>query len=431
MTAVICTPLGHFPNAAPQSAKLFTLYGDVPGFGSAGKNLVRDTVKSGLAPTARAWDFLSIALGVLASDDGVTRSTSPDGWTRQIELTVAVSDPVFWETQAVPMRELLAFLTGDIWTIRFVAGGDGPPDPADDRAPRPEDCVCLLSGGMDSLAGAITLVANGRRPLVVSQIAKGDKLHQQEFAREIGGGLHAFQTNHLVKPLSTPKESRETSQRGRSIIFLAYGVLAATSLDRYRDGERVTLVIPENGFISINAPLTPLRLGSLSTRTTHPVYLQRLQQVLNAAGLRIDLDNPFATMTKGQVLKACPDQATLKRFVSKSTSCGRFARTGFRHCGRCVPCLVRRAAMFEWGQPDRPVKPYKYATLSQPDAHHLFFEDVRSVGMAIEAVNQFGVETWLGATLNSAELSNVSQYQAVCNSGIKELERFMRHEGAL
>ena len=35
----------------------------------------------------------------------------------------------------------------------------------------------------------------------------------------------------------------------------------------------VTLYMCENGFISINPPLTDARLGSLSTRTTHPVYL--------------------------------------------------------------------------------------------------------------------------------------------------------------
>jgi hypothetical protein len=62
----------------------------------------------------------------------------------------------------------------------------------------------------------------------------------------------------------------ERSQRARSIIFFAYGVLAATALKRYHDGQPVTLYVCENGFIAINPSLTTARLGSLSTRTTHP-----------------------------------------------------------------------------------------------------------------------------------------------------------------
>lgn len=434
MTTVFCAPLARLQQAGQAEELRFELFGPgVDGIGTAGKNMVRYVHECGLAPTPRAWDFLSIALGVVSADDGVLRGTSPDGWTRELALTVAVSDPAFWASQSAPLQDLLAFLTGDRWELQFAEGGALPPQPDDERVPLDDDCVCLLSGGVDSLTGAITLVAQGRRPLVVSQVALGDKNNQIDFAAGIDGGLRAFQANHLIKPPGSRKElPREGSQRGRSMIFIAYGVLAASSLERHRAGQRTTLFIPENGFISINAPLTPLRLGSLSTRTTHPIYLRRLQRVLDAADLRVDMENPFRLMTKGQVLDACPDQGTLRNLVFRSTSCGRFARR-HQHCGRCVPCLVRRAAFLRWGQGDTTLNGYMYNNLAINDHLHRYFDDVRSVGMAIEAVAGQGLERWLGATLDSAELglADANAYEALVGRGLDELEVFLRQVGAL
>ena len=52
-----------------------------------------------LQPSQRGWDFLAIALSVVAAVFNVVRDRSPDGWTREIELDIAVSDPAFWQTQ--------------------------------------------------------------------------------------------------------------------------------------------------------------------------------------------------------------------------------------------------------------------------------------------------------------------------------------------
>ena len=84
---------------------------------------------------------------------------------------------------------------------------------------------------------------------------------QDEFASLIGGGLSHLRLNHNAH---VPDPEDMPSQRARSIAFMAYGVLSATSLDRYHSGERITLYLCENGFISINPPLTDMRLGSLS-----------------------------------------------------------------------------------------------------------------------------------------------------------------------
>jgi hypothetical protein len=392
--------------------------------GSAGSRLSDQCRKAKLEADARAWDLVSFALAVMSADLGVARSISADGWTRVLSIRVAVLDPGFWNTQSEALARLLCFLTGDLWEVTFMGDGEIP-EPPKERVAAPEKVVCLLSGGLDSLVGSIDLSARRQAPLLVSQVAQGDKTNQKTFAESIGGGLRHVQLNHLV----TPPEKAERSQRARSAIFIAYGVLAATSLDVYRNGGDVDLIVPENGFISLNVPLTPMRLGSLSTRTTHPQYLRQMQDVLDAAGLRVKIVNPYQFKTKGEMLTSCKDQALLKRFASISTSCGRFARNAFTHCGRCVPCLIRRAAFHHWGT--RDATEYVYKDLSLPDAKHKNFEDVRAAGMAVEYVRLGGVEDWMGASLSSSQIGDRRPYVNLARRGLKELGDFLGAVGAL
>jgi hypothetical protein len=80
----------------------------------------------------------------------------------------------------------------------------------------------------------------------------------------------------------------EDSTRGRSFLFFALGVFAGTGLSR-----RFVLRVPENGLIALNVPLDPLRLGSNSTRTTHPYYMARWNDLLGELGINGELRNPY------------------------------------------------------------------------------------------------------------------------------------------
>lgn len=271
--------------------------------------------------------------------------------------------------------------------------------------------------GMDSLIGAIDAVSEGRQPLLVSQMAKGDTQDQKIFASSVAPRSLHLQLNHYARP---PWAS-ERSQRARSIAFLGFGVMAATCLQSHADGEIVELRMPENGFISQNVPLTPLRTGSLSTRTTHPYFLRLIQETLDAADLRVHIRNPYEFQTKGEMLKGCQDPALLATLVDASTSCGRYSRTGFQHCGRCVPCQVRRAAYLAWGQTDHTIKKYKYDDLGKRDARHAAFDDVRSVAIAIETVRLHGIDALIGGSMNRLLLGDPTPYRLVVKNGIAEL----------
>lgn len=372
-----------------------------------------------------AWDFLSLALAAVAADTAGHRRSSPDGWTRQFDLTVAVADAASWNAQSTLIDSLLAFLTTDIWKVGFVDGGSLPARPGQPFYP-PEDCVSLLSGGLDSFVGNVDLVAGGRSPLAVSHTVRGDAKKQSAFAREIGSGLRHLQMNHNVR---VPLPEAPASQRSRSLIFIAYGVLAATSLASYHRGARVTLYLSENGFISINPPLTPMRLGSLSTRTTHPVFLKRVQQLLDAAGLNVRLENPYQLSTKGEMLRGCRDQTLIATHATRTTSCGRYLQHGYEHCGRCVPCLVRRAAFLAAGTVDTTV--YRFTDLGRDDSDYAGFDDVRAVAMAVEAVRLSGLETWLGSSLSTALLGDVSAIESMVGRGLNELGSLLTEHGVL
>ena len=400
--------------AVPAGALRVNLFGQPHGRRlGAGDAAAREILKQKLLPNQRAWDFLSIALSALTADFAVSRKTSPDGWTREIELEVAVREPGFWNAIAPDLVAALSFLTTDRWSLAFRSGGASVSRPSKILVPNASS-VALLSGGLDSLIGAIDLTARGETPYFVSQVVRGDSAKQSAFAAATGGAGRHIQLNHNVRPVRD-----EGSERSRSLIFLAFGVVIATSLRQYQNGERMTLFASENGLIALNPPLTDLRVGSLSTRTAHPEFIRRLQKVLDAAGLAVDIRNPYHERTKGEMMLECADQATLRRFASTTTSCGRFQRYGYNHCGRCIPCQVRRAAFLKWRKPDATT--YEFEELGRDDSNHAGFDDVRSVAMALAQVRTDGDASWGGSAISAVTLPNAPQLREVARRGLAEL----------
>ncbi len=422
---IACAPSGTpLPAGIDIGYSLFTDSSD-HSVGSIGTSILTRVRRLKLNPTDRAWDFLSIALSIIGADEGCARAVSPDGWTRELDLIVAVHDVDFWNSQSKALQGALAFLTTDVWNIAFIKVKKTP-DFAHPNKIHNEDCVCLLSGGLDSLIGSLDLAASGRKPLLVSQVANGDKTNQKLFAKSAAPKSLHLQLNHNVRPLG----ASERSQRARSLIFIAFGVLAATCLERHQKNEEVDLIIPENGFISLNVPLTPMRLASHSTRTTHPFFLSQVQRILDNCGFHLKIKNPYQFKTKGEMLSGCSNQSALIDLAGKSTSCGRYARFSFQHCGRCVPCLIRRSAFMKWGHPDTTIM-YKYDQLGLPGPQYRDYDDVRSAAIAIKTVVDRGIDYWIGGALNSMQIGSVDPYRSIVQRGLAELGSFLDQAGAL
>lgn len=393
----------------------------LPHVASAGAAAGETVRRHDLLPTTLAWDFLSIALSIVAADGVVKRNESPDGWTREFDMQIAVSDRELWTQQASTLSDALAFLTTDRWRMTFTDGAKHPDPPKKPRFPE-SDAVTLLSGGLDSLVGAIDLSAQGKRLLPISQTVRGDRATQKRFAGLIGAEREHLQLNHNA---NTPRFAKETSQRSRSLLFLAFAALAATATDRYNSGETVPVYICENGFIAMNPPLTGARVGSLSTRTAHPHFLGGIQEIFDALGLRIEIKNPYLEKTKGEMLRECLDRDLLAAEASSSTSCGRYQRFNYTHCGRCIPCQIRRASFL--AAPLTDGTKYVYEDLGRTDEDHAGFDDVRSVAIARLTTLEDGISRWLGPSLSSPRIANRQALQEMLDRGLAELSALHTH----
>lgn len=416
MNQVTSCPVKLLPAELDPGIHYFTLCRSSgrEGVGHIAIELPKEIRKAGLAPSVQAWDFAALAMSVAAADKAIHRSDSADGWTRLIELSIYLNQPVVWEAKRPQLEELLRFLTGDFWVLHFLGGGEPPPK-AKNQKQFGADCVCLLSGGIDSLVGAIDLVSAGKNPLFVSQVVRGDRKTQKKYAVALGGGNRHCQWSCAINHVGPS----EKSTRARSIVFFAFAALAASAVPSAA-GQPVEIVVPENGFISLNVPLSPSRFGSLSTKTTHPVYMKRIQSIWDAVGIQAKLVFPYQGQTKGELLVACADQAKLFGLIVDSTSCGKHQRHKLKHCGECLPCMVRRAAFLKAGKPDTTAKGYCREQLALSTSN-----DVAAAATAYLRYQAKGIRRFVGGALSFASHHERILYEGVVARGMDEIGQLL------
>ena len=184
----------------------------------------------GLRPREGAIDLVLLAALVNAGDTRVSRSiNTQDGWTREIDLYVPVSAPEIWNREGQRIEALLKFLTGDRWRVFFRVR----PARTATLAVEPKCLaidglteVSLLSGGLDSLVGAIDLLAKGGRPLFVShywdaETAKAQSLLLDELKKHFsGGGVESLRVRLGFDRRHLGTGETEATQRGRSLSLL-------------------------------------------------------------------------------------------------------------------------------------------------------------------------------------------------------------------
>ena len=320
----------------------------------------------GLTPGEISIDFALLAATVTAADTRISRErAAQDGWTREIEVCIPVSEPEVWGRSTPLLRTILNFLTGDKWDLQFrerPAGRNQLAVPTENLRTAHPDCVCLFSGGLDSFIGAIDLFSEGASPLLVSHYWDGiTSNHQMICADSLKARFVESEFSHIRARVGFPTDTVEDvpvedTLRARSFLFFALAALAADAV-----GGDITIHVPENGLISLNVPLDPLRLGALSTRTTHPFYMARVNELLRSLGLRSHLVNRYEFQTKGQMASGCAEKAFLADHAQHTMSCSSPGKSRFakdesqrqpKHCGYCVPCLIRRASLLEGGISD-------------------------------------------------------------------------------
>lgn len=305
--------------------------------------------EAGLQPSQTSIDLLHLAILVYTADLRIWRGYSgEDAWTRDVVLYLPVRDVALWTNARQQVVNLLSFLTGDRWDIHFREAVPATEQKIGEAPLLIPEGVCLFSGGLDTFVGAIDLLASGKRLALVGHY--GNSQREQDAAFKALKPVYDSQILpfwfYLVPPTMAERQKVESTMRARSILFLSLGTAVASALPRDR-----LLCIPENGPISLNIPLTFGRTGTHSTRTTHPHTINLFRELLKALEVPVALVTPYRFTTKGEMLRDCKDQTTLKEGIHSTMSCSR-PQSGRFHglpvgqpCGYCVPCIIRRAAL--------------------------------------------------------------------------------------
>lgn len=374
-------------------------------------------------------DFVRIALTVVSADKSVLRKSGGSNWNqRNINLTIPVSNPAKWSSVSSELQQVVGFLSGDKWSFNFIQQEVNPEQVMlPEITARPERVV-LLSGGADSASGAIysrSLLENGQTHTLLSHfssttLAPVQRNLASEIERVMPGGAQQHIAVHLSrggKRIDGTSYPTEPSSRSRSLLFIALGLAVSSVYE-------VPLWIPENGFASINPPLGPERLGSLSTRTTHPSFLQDLSIILEKVGAQAHIENPFADMTKGEMFKKIAEiigEENAANFLSSTNSCAHTHQryrgvSASKACGVCFGCVLRRASFVSSGVQDKT----EYMNI-EPDQATLDWLNRESVEQQIQNFIKRGVSGKDLATLALPRNYTISSALSLCGRAINEL----------
>lgn len=394
-----------------------------------GNRILKQVKKLGVVPSDTVMDFLTIALAVTAADTFVLRKDTANGWCRSFSITLPLCQPDIWHTNKTHLEQILHFLSGDIWQFNFQAGGQLPPRPykLSSRTKlvdlRNKDSVCLFSGGLDSAIGAIDLLEQGHSPVLVSHSYKGDKSRQHVIIQKLNqyGYTDRFsQFNAIAQPHLNNGKTAEITMRTRSLNFLAFAIVSAYTLQEVAQ-KKIDILVPENGVISINAPLTVRRVGALSTRTTHPYFIQEIQKFFTAVNIPFTLRNPYQFKTKGQMIAECKNLPLLQQIIPDTVSCSHWKRKN-KQCGVCVPCLIRRASLHYAGITNDAQ--YEFNDIRQILINQDRRDDLFALISAIRQKNHRNINQWV---LQSGPLptQQLNQFANVFRSGLDEVEQLL------
>lgn len=300
-------------------------------------------------------DLLDVAASVFYSDSEIPRggATRPDmgsDWHRHLRLTIPVRRLQIWHKPEVlqALTSAVNFLTGDHFKFEFIqadfpAGVAGflnlDPSEGAFRAER----VIMFSGGLDSFAGALETLSSGEGNVILVSHQSAPKVaaRQNELAEYLEKRFRGRIRHIMVPAHRAGAESRETTQRSRSLLFAAMGSAIACTFGA------TTVSFFENGIVSHNLPVSPQIVGTMASRTTHPQSLFRLQMLMDlvlqdAPRIR----NPYEWMTKTEVIDRISRHSG-EKLISTAVSCTRVRDQSVlhTHCGSCSQCLDRRFAI--------------------------------------------------------------------------------------
>ena len=307
------------------------------------------------------FDALVVAAAIEFCDRLQRRHTQH--WGRAIDVRIPVHDPDRWNARDVSLalKDALDFLTGDRWTVAFVARRMPAYVPHQFPFAMPgESCAVIpFSEGLDSRA-----VAGLMHKEMGDQLIRV-RLGSKEFQPVIGAsGMKQPFTSipYRVKPKKG--EFVESSVRSRGFKFSMVSGIAAYMVKADR------IIVTESGQGSLGPALVPVGQAYEDYRN-HPLFTDRMERLLKALfGHAVRFEYPRLWHTKGETLAAfvrdCADGPAWKTTWScwqqnrHSSVSGRK-----RQCGVCAACFLRRLSVHAAGLKEVP-ETYVWENLSAP-----------------------------------------------------------------
>lgn len=406
-------------------------------------------------------DLLVIAASVYTIDKRVPRSgiypgETYDNWTRTLEVSLPVIDLDKWLAVKDELEATLHFLSGDYWSLNFrkteehyreyMYQGDGSTINND------FDGVALFSGGLDSFSGAIKLLEENNNICFVGcreynalgkRIEELFELIQNEYSERNVDRIVFYTEPGYPRNINECKKKkfREDTSRSRSFLFLAAALATASLI-----GNEVPVYIPENGFIGLNMPLTPSRLGSCSTRTTHIYFINQYNSILKKLGIKHKIDNFFALKTKGEIVEMVKESDVFIKGAGRTISCSHPMRGAKgvpgrpRNCGYCFPCLIRRASLnnveINDEYLDTFIKDYKISTafvrnskFANPDSGRT--KDLKAVLFSLhEYLKSGSIDYYINKmiSLGGLSLDDIQQFTRVYMKSMEEIKEMIEQQ---
>ncbi len=315
----------------------------------------------------RIKDLLEIAGYVYAADRMIGRGSNDSleyhSWSRTLDFFIKVRDADFWSEPEISrsLSEALTFVSGDMsYSFKFLPGGGdvGQKSLYDHESfslnKKENSIIGLFSGGLDSLAGALEILTQTDKNLIlvshrsnstgVSKIQKGIfKSLSQDFPGRIQY-FPFFCNLHGERAI-------EETQRTRIFLYTAIAYSLST-LASEKD-----IYVFENGVTSLNFSKRADLINARASRTTHPKTLRLLEEFYSLVGGELrPIVHPFLYNTKTDIfnkIKIADKVSYINSTISCTKTFLRFENnTQATHCGGCSQCVDRRLAAFAAGLQD-------------------------------------------------------------------------------
>jgi hypothetical protein len=360
------------------------------------------------------FDLLLISIYVFGADKQIERNRFMNGWSRDFHLIIPVSNIAVFNKNKSILKNMLSFVSGDKWEFTFVKRKKFLIRESTVEYRKTNGYVALLSGGLDSFIGSINMLESNLKKTVFLSWYGGGKTTKPTQDKVIDllkkqYGLSDDNFSNFYLSFS----GKETTTRTRSFFLFMHAV--ATCFNYETNNE---IIVPENGFISLNVPLTEARSGSSSTKTTHPYYLNEFNTLLKNFGIYVTLINPYQYKSKGEMIDECKNTKFLQKHMHSTVSCSHPDTRGTGEqgqCGLCWPCIVRRASI-------KSSKLYDYTQYNNQSRYDIdkFIKPYKLFLLANENNKEFKV-------LNSGplEIENISKYVSVFKKGYNEIEQMV------